>query len=174
MLETLPPGFTLNLDKFYINPKGTLPLVDSTYDLGLIFGAFVEGGVHHMSSSGGKTSIGSVRWYIPEKEFEFGKTLVEAIKSTTGLDAAYRYHVPRNRNRFIVICYNNALSRFFEEFGQGKEKHIPEKYLVNNQNYLRGIYDGSTSVMSQTRDKPLVDALLEDIKVYLGIDTKFH
>lgn len=180
MFSHLPSGFTLDLSKYLLSKTRTMPLVDSSYDLGLVFGAFAEGGVAHMHNSPGVYHVGSVRWYVPDTRLEFAQTLAKAITSATTLKSSYRYHTPKSRKVYAVLCYSNALSRMFSEFDQGEDKHIPEKYIVNHPGFLSGIVDGVAGVIraeysvQQQRHKPLVDSLVIDIVNYLSIDVPDH
>src|SRR5690606_17081650 len=42
----------------------------------------------------------------------------------------------------IVRAFVKPLAHLLFEFGKKTNKHLPEKYLVNNKNYLNGLRDG--------------------------------
>lgn len=173
MFKGLPSGFTLDLEHYtkrkFRHKK--LPKVPSDYYLGLIFGAFLEGGTSHLSLNRNGSEVGSVRWYIPYDGREFAGVLIDALDRVFGL-YSYSYYRPNYRpNITTVICNNKALSRLLREFGKGESKEIPLRFLVDNREYLRGIHDGIMGCRKGNVDKSRVDLLANHIETYLSSTT---
>lgn len=170
MFKGLPPGFTLDLEHYtkrkFRHKK--LPKVPSDYYLGLIFGAFLEGGASHLSLNPKNSEVGSVRWYIPYDNKEFADRLIHALDKVFGL-YSYAYYRPNYRPTITtVICNNKALSRLLREFGKGETKELPFRFLVDNKDYLRGIRDGVKECRKPNMEKARVDLLVSHIEKYLN------
>lgn len=141
-----PAGFTVNMAhysrhptevrgrNYIVNNKTYLRVyVDSTYELGYVFGAFLSVGISDIPKH--SSYMGQVCFYTNEDVDK----LVAAIKESFNLDAKV-YQKPNNRK--VVAVHSKPLARFFAEFGKKEQRSLPDKYLVNNAEYLHGILDG--------------------------------
>lgn len=189
MYEGRPKGFNLNLNKFYRSKRvKKVPVVPSNYDLGLIFGAYLEGGVSHLAlnSDAPNHIVASSRWYVPVSRLDFAIQLTETIKRVFGLNASYFHRPEKDGNVVTVICHSQLLSRFFRTLGtKSHEKALPEEYIVDNREFMQGLYDGMKALRRERvvtnphgkrvvsiRGSPKVRELFEDLELYLGVDKK--
>jgi IMP dehydrogenase/GMP reductase len=111
--------------------------LEPSYNLGYVFGTFLGDG-HAMIANNGQTDIGAVRWYFGLEEDNIAEKLLKAIKSITNRDLK----INKKSNIIECILYHKPLAEFLSTFGKKKYKHLPEKFIVNNQSYLLGISDG--------------------------------
>jgi len=108
-----------------------------TYDVGYIFGLFLGDGCA-MVAKHKNSSIGAVSWYLGLQEGLIADKLENCVKTVTGRDLKI------GTEKSILHCrlYHKPLSEFLYSFGKKHNKHLPPQLLVNNKEYLRGIYDG--------------------------------
>lgn len=180
MFSGLPNGFTLDLNVFSKSTHSAriLPKVDSTFQLGVLLGAFADSGVVHLSLNNRNSEVGSVRWYVSIDNTRFAAELVYLLERVFELPASYFTRPHKEPNVYTVICHNKNLARFFSDFGKGANRELPSRYLVNNPEYLQGLRYGIVQARinkrdSKNSDKPKIDLLLKHINKYLGgIDAK--
>lgn len=137
-------GFTINMahyvkrakevrDGFIINGNSWLRIyVNSDYNLGYFFGCFLSRGIANLSNYRGQVVF---RMYDDEDATK----LYESVEDAFNLAARFRVLSPE---RYETIIYSKPLAVLLREFGMGESRSLPEKYLVNNSDYLRGIKDG--------------------------------
>lgn len=137
-------GFTLNMahyvkqvhrikDGFIINGESHLRInVDSTYELGYFFGASISRSVVNLSSYRGQVFF---RMYNEEDATK----LYESVEESFNIAPRFR---KLNESRYEMIIYSKPIANLVSEFGVGKHRMIPYKYLVDNKRYLSGIKDG--------------------------------
>jgi len=117
--------------KFIVNGDSWLRIyVDSTYELGYVFGAFLSKGVSNLSNYRGQVSF-----RLTEEDCT---TLYESVEEA--FNVATRFRV--TETGFEANIYSKPIARLLWEFGHGEARKLPEKYLVNNRKYLRGIKEG--------------------------------
>jgi len=122
----------------YSNVKTKIDFsLEPSYEVGYIFGTFLGDG-HAMLANNGQTDTGAVHWYFGLGEGKIALKLRDAIKSVTGRDLI----LAKGTNITKCTLYHKPLAEFLATFGKKTEKHLPEKFIVNNQPYLQGISDG--------------------------------
>jgi IMP dehydrogenase/GMP reductase len=114
--------------------------ITPTYDTGYIFGTFLGDGTAHVSNNG-KSNTGAVHWYFGLNEIEIANKLSSAVKNITGRDLKIKL----TKNIIICSLYHKPMAEFLAKFSKKNNKHLPSQYLVNNKDYLSGIWDGLIS-----------------------------
>jgi IMP dehydrogenase/GMP reductase len=137
----LPKGFEIDLREFAIRQEKQLAryrtTITDSYELGYIFGTFLGDG-HAFIAPSRNSLLGRVSWYFAHHEQEITAKLVRCLKEVTGIDV-----VPTpNKSKTDVYLYSLQWARLFAQFGKRHEKHLPERYLSANRDYLRGLFDG--------------------------------
>lgn len=137
-------GFTINMahyvkrareirNGFIINGNSYLRLrVDSDYNLGYVFGSFLSKGISNLSNHRGQVVF---RLYKNEDLL----TLCKSFKESFNVTAKVRL---LENNKVEVVVYSKPIARLLSEFGNGKNRKLPDKYLVHNTGYLLGIKEG--------------------------------
>jgi len=113
--------------------------VDSTYALGYVFGVYASIGLATLVSN----SRGQVFFRPKEGIFGVRRKLLLAnhLRDSFNLRIKFRIRSKRpGKEEAIVHC--RPLAKLFYEFGKRQERHIPDKYLVKNPPYLKGLIDG--------------------------------
>jgi len=143
-------GFTLNMahyvqratvdGEYLITGKDTYLriFIHSNYALGFVFGSFLAIGNASLVTYK-HSKRGSVRWYIPVDKIEYFGKLQGYMKESFALDLSLRRS---SKGVYQAICYSKPLAELLSEFGKGEDKHLPDKYLVNNAEFLEGIKEG--------------------------------
>lgn len=150
----LPNTFTLNLKDFShskrtFNNGEVIEYLDiyPSYDLGYIFGTFLGDGTASLqkynrkyknSNKITKNTCGRTSWTFGLNEQDIAKKLQEALKKVFNFNSSI---TPR-KNTLQVINQNNNLTRLLKEFNKRDKKHLPAKYICNDPEYLKGLYDG--------------------------------
>src|SRR5690606_27410830 len=109
-----------------------------SYSLGYIFGTFLGDGNTHLSVYR-KSKRGSVHWSFGLEETEIANKLADAIESIIGKRPSVTI---KDKKVLSVNLFSKQWAEFFHMFGKRTNKHLPEKFLCNNKNYLTGIFDG--------------------------------
>lgn len=178
MFDDLPPGFTLNLNKFSDYKSYKMPYVHTGYPLGYLFGAFLRSGNAFMRKRvrKGKFVVDDAKLFFIVPSLELARKIAGYLYDLFGTPySAIKFAPPSS---YRVYSYNHKVTRFFQEFGPPAERHLPKEYLTRNKEYLRGIYDGISETTriftgySHYVERPMVDQLHKDIGDYLGIDPK--
>jgi IMP dehydrogenase/GMP reductase len=132
-----------SINKKYCNNYKTI--IEPSYGLGYIFGTYLGDGncrirvnISEGVNGNKKSTSGSIHWSFGIDEIEIVNKLCYHIKEIFNLDAKVETTV----NMVKVHLYNKPLAHFINEFGKKEDKHLPEKLLVNNVEYLEGIYYG--------------------------------
>ena len=138
----LPNKINFEMNKTFsdtiIIDKNTCNLHPS-YNLGYIFGTFLGDGCAFYSKY--KNSyIGNVTWYFNYDEDHIANKLVESIYNVFGKKA----HINKNEKRKlnIVKLYDKNIGKYLNNWNKKDKKSLPQYLLVNNKDYLNGIYDG--------------------------------
>lgn len=117
--------------------------IKSNYNVGYIFGTFLGDGYskHRTAKRGdGTTKVGSVQWYFGINEKETANKLADAIEKEMGKRPVISYS---QVSRMIHVNFHSKQwGNFFQQFGKKNEKHLPERFLIDNYKYLKGVYDG--------------------------------
>lgn len=139
----LPETFEISLNKRaggnyksgHVYEKDSV--ITPSYDSGYLFGTFIGDG-HAMCAVHKGSNIGSVMWYFGKEEKEIANKLVNSIKKIFNKEA----QIKETDNTTNVVFYYKPLADFLSSFGKKTEKHLPQNFIVNNKEYLQGIYDG--------------------------------
>ena len=109
-----------------------MSLLQNSYELGYVFGTFLGDG--HAFIAPSRNSIqGRVSWSFAYHEQEIAAKLVRCLKEVTGVDV-----VPTPlKSKTEVYLYSLQWARLLAQFGKRHEKHLPERYLSANRDYLR-------------------------------------
>jgi IMP dehydrogenase/GMP reductase len=125
------------------NYSGTTYKDDSkiipSYDSGYLFGTFLGDG-HAMCAEFDGSHIGAVYWYFGGNEIDIATKVSKCIQ--TIFNKTPKIEKPVDKNVTNVIFYYKPLADFLFSFGKKTNKHLPEHLLVNNKEYLMGLYDG--------------------------------
>lgn len=160
--ENLTPLFPKSI-KFNINDSFNYDLLDfaikkktlekyktkinSNYNVGYIFGAFLGDGNSRIyiqkrrnKNNDGykKSTIGSVHWSFGINEISIVNKLKQCLFDEFKLIPKIKFI----KNMIKVSLYCKSLAHLFFEFNKKINKHLPEKYFVNNKKFLIGLSDG--------------------------------
>lgn len=150
------PGFTLNMahyvlraqeikDGIILNGNSRLKLyVDSTHALGYVFGAYLSVGISNLSNHRGQ-----VVFRMDEKEGSRNTRLYGAAKEAFNIETKFR---DLENSRVEAIMYCKPLAKLLREFDTGVKKHLPQKYLVSNADYLDGVLKGLSDFRGHVQD----------------------
>jgi IMP dehydrogenase/GMP reductase len=152
----LPENFTIDLNETLNRGKceeetittvgGSEPVtfkryLNSSYDLGYIFGTFLGNGSSKMEINKiNNTECGSVNWSFDTYKEDICKKLCKSIKNVLDIDVDYKSVKDKNVN--IIYLYNKCFTKMIYEFGKKTNKHLPEKYFCKNKEYIQGLFDG--------------------------------
>ncbi len=113
-------------------------VIKPSYELGYIFGTFLGDGTSHTPVFKG-SHRGAVHWYFGLNEFEkVNKLIYSLLKILKNI----KPKIQTKSNIIKLSLYYKPLADFLNYFGKRKEKHLPEKYLINNKDYLKGLLHG--------------------------------
>ena len=137
----LPKGFEIDLREFATRQEKQLAryqtTIADTYELGYVFGTFLGDG--HAFIAPSRNSVqGRVSWYFAKHEQEITEKLIRCLKMVSGVEA-------KATERELITSiefYSLQWARLLSAFGKRHEKHLPEKYLSENRDYLQGLFDG--------------------------------
>jgi IMP dehydrogenase/GMP reductase len=137
----LPQHFEIDLREFAVRQEKQLKRYQTTisdsYELGYVFGAFLGDG-HAFLAPSRNAVTGRVSWYFAHHELEIVSKLIRCLKAVTGVDVE-----PTPCEKVISInLYSLQWAKLFAQFGKRHEKHLPERYLSANHDYLRGLFAG--------------------------------
>jgi len=117
--------------------------LNPTYELGYVFGTFLgdgfsQSGEPFVKSRNKTQKQGSVRWSFNKNEVDIADKLIESIKKVFDVEAKKKFR----KNIIEVFLFRKYIADLFLDFGKRQNKHLPENLLVDNKEYLKGIYDG--------------------------------
>jgi inosine-5'-monophosphate dehydrogenase len=135
----VPDHFSIDLAEFS-ERRGPLKryhrVIEDSYDLGYVFGAFLGDGDSFLNTNG-RSEIGRVNWSFGPHEDATAAKLAACIESVTGV-------APKVvRGRVISVrLYSLQWARLFDAFGKRDRKALPGTYRCGNPLYLQGLFDG--------------------------------
>jgi inosine-5'-monophosphate dehydrogenase len=137
----LPQSFEIDLREFALRQEKQLARyrtrIGDTYELGYVFGSFLGDGHAFLAPS--RNSVqGRVSWYFGHHEREIAEKLIRCLKAVTGVEVKA---TPDERVTSVHF-YSLQWARLLSEFGKRREKHLPERYLSAQRDYLQGLFDG--------------------------------
>ena len=133
-------------DEKAINKKYKTDII-SNYNLGYIFGTFLSNGnlgegIHNIekidTSNSTKSTIGNVCWSFDINKNAVAEKLRQCLNDEFNVKTKLKY----KKNSIKVYVYYDLLIQLFIEFNEKSKRHLPQKYFVNNKNYLSGLFDG--------------------------------
>lgn len=137
----LPKSFEIDLQEFAVRREKQLAryhtTIADTYELGYIFGTFLGDG-HAFIAPSHNSEIGHVSWYFANHEQEIIEKLIRCVTTVTGVEVK----ATQSESVTNIHFYSLQWARLLREFGKRHEKHLPEKYLSENREYLQGLFDG--------------------------------
>jgi IMP dehydrogenase/GMP reductase len=107
------------------------------YNSGYIFGTFLGDGNANVAVYKNSES-GSVFWSFGLNEMYIAEKLSNALFNIFGKKPV----IEKEDNIVLVKFHYKPLANFFNLFGKRDQKFLPQEYLVNNKEYLQGIFDG--------------------------------
>jgi IMP dehydrogenase/GMP reductase len=146
----LPESFVFNLSEFALSRrqyKSGLMQFDNiipSYELGYLFGTFLGDGNSHIyhtnnrKNTGRRNTSSNISWYFGKHEIDIANKVINYLKSVFNVNCKMEI----KSNIILLSCRCNPLARLFFEFGKKQKKHLPNKYICSNKEYLNGLYDG--------------------------------
>ena len=141
-LSNLPNRFTFLLPRaidfsempssFNVKEEGYT--FKSSYSVGYVFGTFLGDGCQFYSSKKG----GQTTWYFVLDEIHIADKLSKHLFKEFKIKTKLYF----TRKVILVVVHNARLARFFAQFGKKNKKALPDKFLVKDKKYLKGVYDG--------------------------------
>lgn len=107
------------------------------YEVGYLFGTFLGDG-HASIANYKKSTRGSVHWYFGINEIEIANKLKKIIFNLFKKECKLEIKKKITQLTF----YYKPLADFLINFRKKNEKHLPAQYLVENKEYLEGIFAG--------------------------------
>lgn len=133
----LEKDFEIKLKKKNSRNKAEI-IIKSNYYSGYIFGTFLGDGNSSLIKYANGSSSGSVRWYFNKNE----QNIVEKLKTAIHKTINETIKIKSINNIIECRLYYKSLAEFLVSFGKKQNKHLPKCLLVDNKEYLQGIYDG--------------------------------
>lgn len=139
----LPKNIKFNFEKEFDIPlykKGKNYVnLKPTKELGYIFGTFLgDGTCKIVYRKTGSISSASISWTFNKNEQWVVDKLNDAIFKTFNRVGK----VKQKKNVLIVTYYDMPFTKFIHDFGKRTNKHLPANLLVDNNEYLEGLFDG--------------------------------
>jgi IMP dehydrogenase/GMP reductase len=148
----MPKTIEIDMTQFKLSNRGfdgqcEIPdTITQSYELGYLIGTFLGDGFSRCTKfkckRGDKitnNTCGSLFWYFGKNEVEYAQKVTDYLKLVFGANGK----ILHEENMTKVKCQSNIISRFFLQFYCGeKKKTLPDKYLIDDADYMKGIYDG--------------------------------
>jgi IMP dehydrogenase/GMP reductase len=132
----MPKTFSIKLNKKGIETDNTLK---PSYELGYVFGTFLGDDNSHASICN-NTHRGSIHWCFGRHEMDVVLKLQNALRST--INTTSTINITQKENVTKVNFYHKPLAAFLTTFSKKTSKHLLSNLLVDNHDYLKGLYDG--------------------------------
>jgi IMP dehydrogenase/GMP reductase/intein/homing endonuclease len=116
-------------------------VITPSYELGYIIGTYLGDGCTKISKTlrkGRRNTSAVSNWYFGLEEESIAKKVQQNLNVIFNVKAK----IIKTKNTINVVCRNNFISRFLSSFGKRTNKHLPEKYLCSNKEYLKGVLEG--------------------------------
>lgn len=112
-------------------------IIKPDYNSGYIFGTFLGDGNAHCTEYKNSKN-GQINWVFGGHEAATAQKLKKSIQKTIGKTAK----IDIKEKTILVSLYYKPLADYLNTFGKKDKKNLPSELLVNNKEYLMGIYDG--------------------------------
>lgn len=122
-------------------------VLNPSYELGYIFGLFLGDGTAKISEYK-NSKRGSVHWCLGRHENNFAQKLNNCIKTIFNKELK----IVTTKNMIKCNFYYKPFADFLFSFGEKENKHLPPNLLINNKNYLQGLFDGLIDSDGTTND----------------------
>ena len=134
-------GFTIDLREFAVRKQKQLDRYRTSiadgYELGYVFGTFLGDGTAFRAKSR-NSEIGRVSWAFGPGEDAIAVKLARCLRHVSGVDPV----IAPGRRVIHIHFYSLQWARMMTAFGKRDQKHLPDRYLCGNPEYLRGLLDG--------------------------------
>jgi len=144
----LPENFEYDISEYFKNKKYLNQYntkIQSTYNLGYLFGYFMGDGNSTIPLSvnkkrNTKSFTGRCQWYINSKDVDDIEKLSNVIYNVIGKECV----VKDSNSKLLttLTLYSKQWAHLFDSFGKLQKKHLPKKYLCTNKEYVQGLHDG--------------------------------
>lgn len=137
----MPESFEVDLSQFaqhHSYTKNLKTILKPNYNLGYIFGTFLGDGSAKIPKKAKESGL--VGWVFGKDEKFVAEKLQSALLEETGKEIPVKQ--PAGKNFLRMQLSSTYWARFLHSFGKTADKHLPKELLVDNKNYLQGIYDG--------------------------------
>ena len=149
---SLPDSFNVSIeDKYNRDNKEKYSELFPNYNVGYIFGTYLGDG-YSRSTKGfrtvdkkDKTTTTSIYWSFGPNERDIAEKLVDCLRSEFPNSRVWIQSPTEIKdNIHKVNLSSSGFARFTSnEFkNENGERFLPSEYLVNNDDYLQGLYDG--------------------------------
>ena len=133
-----------------------------SYELGYIFGSFLGDG-NSNTPYYKKSHRGFIKWYFGYSKDRAIKKLPLCVEKIFNK----KLKVNNTKNTIIYTFNYKPFADFLKEFGSKENKQLPSSLLVNNPEYLKGIYDGLIDSDGNIEKKSDV-ITFSNTSIYLG------
>lgn len=106
--------------------------------IGYLFGTFLgNGSVNNLKSNA--VSNGKISWSFAKEQINAAQKTINCIKEVFNQTAEFSNN---SENIIKVSFYNKEFAEYLNSFDKKEKKFLPENLLVNNKEYLLGLYNG--------------------------------
>ena len=148
----LPTGFEVDLADYSNRAKLTSKtiitngniktnrLIEDTYETGYLIGTYLgDGCVTLHTDTKTNCESGRIAWYFNLKEDDGTiKKVQDIILTIFGRDSSFC----KKQSVGVVTLYSKSAARWFKSLSNKNEKSLNAQYLVNNIEYIQGLFDG--------------------------------
>lgn len=133
----LPQTFSIVLEHRFDKDVTLTPC----YELGYLFGFFLgDGNASCTINKKTNSRSGNVHFYPSINQKHFSDKLCLIIEKLFDRECIVR--VPLKENMYITYLYHKPFADFLNTWGKKNHKHLPQRFLVNDREYLQGLYEG--------------------------------
>lgn len=137
---TLPESFEINLWAHRGKDDYLEYTLKPSYDLGLFFGFFLADGNAHTSYNSKRNSHSGTTVLYFDSKYPEHREKIKGVCALLFPTINFSYKEEGNCSH-LTLNYK-PITDLLARFGKKENKHLPEEYLVNDPNYLKGLLDG--------------------------------